>query len=115
VIELDTMLDVVHAAERGVGIALVPEALCSARFESGLLVRIFPVELATPDSYFLVARAKDAQRPEVAAMSRWMLDHCARVPNNGLPMHARTGPEQRDVQTKGTDTAPVPLAAGDER
>ncbi len=83
VIELDAMSAVVRAAERGVGIALVPQMLCGGRFESGLLVRVFSVELETPDGYFLVCRTKDAERAEVAAMSRWMLDHCARLPLGG--------------------------------
>jgi len=79
-IELDSMLAVVRAAERGVGIALVPEALCATWFDSGSLVRIFPGQLATRDTYFLVSRAKDAQRPEVAAMTQWMLEQCTRLP-----------------------------------
>jgi LysR family transcriptional regulator, glycine cleavage system transcriptional activator len=80
VIELDSMLAVVRAAERGVGIALVPEALCRAWFESGALARVFAVQLATADAYFLVSRVKDAQRSEVRAMTQWMIEHCTRLP-----------------------------------
>ncbi len=80
VIELDTMFAVVRAAERGVGIALVPEALCSAWFEAGALVRAFPARLDTQDTYFLVSRTRDAERPEIIAMTRWMLEHCTRLP-----------------------------------
>jgi DNA-binding transcriptional LysR family regulator len=47
VIELDTMSAVVRAAERGVGMALVPAVLCDSWFRSGALVRLFTVELAT--------------------------------------------------------------------
>ena len=39
VIELDTMFAVVRAAERGIGVALVPSALCDSWFRSGALVR----------------------------------------------------------------------------
>jgi len=74
VIELDTLFAVVRAAERGIGLALVPGALCNAWFQSGALVRIFSIELPTRDSYFLVSRARDAQKPEVAALTSWMLD-----------------------------------------
>jgi LysR family transcriptional regulator, glycine cleavage system transcriptional activator len=81
-IELDTMSSVVRAAERGVGIALVPEALCDAWFESGRLIRIFPVELATHDDYFLVSRSRDAERPEVLAMTTWVLRNCTRLSAN---------------------------------
>ncbi len=115
VIELDTMLAVVRAAERGAGIALVPEALCGARFQSGLLVRLFPVELATLDTYFLAARTKDTERPEVAAFSRWMLDHCARPSIIGQSEPACTGSGQLDIQTTVTDFAPARRASAAER
>jgi LysR family transcriptional regulator, glycine cleavage system transcriptional activator len=73
VIELDTMYAVVRAAERGVGVALVPSRLCEAWFRSGTLVRIFATELATADAYFLVSRRKDAGRPEIHALTEWAL------------------------------------------
>jgi hypothetical protein len=34
-------------------------------------VRIFSVELATNDTYFLVSRPKDAEKPEVKAITHW--------------------------------------------
>jgi len=71
VIELDTMYAVVRAAERGVGVALVPTALCRTWFESGALVRIFSIELPTNDAYFLVSRPRDADKPEVASLTSW--------------------------------------------
>ena len=73
VIELDTMYAVVRAAERGVGVALVPSLLCEAWFRSGSLVRIFATELATADTYFLVSRQKDAGKPEIRALTEWVL------------------------------------------
>ena len=73
VIELDTMYAVARAAERGVGVALVPSRLCEAWFRSGALVRIFATELATADTYFLVSRRKDAVRPEIQALAEWAL------------------------------------------
>jgi LysR family glycine cleavage system transcriptional activator len=73
VIELDTMFSVVRAAERGVGVALVPSRLCEAWFRSGALVRIFATELPTADTYFLVSRQKDAGRPEIRALTNWAL------------------------------------------
>ncbi|HET9105871.1 MAG TPA: LysR substrate-binding domain-containing protein [Steroidobacteraceae bacterium] len=73
VIELDTMYAAVRAAERGVGIALVPSTLCEAWFRSGSLVRMFATELATADTYFLVSRRKDAARPEIRALTEWAL------------------------------------------
>lgn len=73
VIELDTMSAVVRAAERGVGVALVPSVLCDSWFRSGALVRIFSVELETRDTYFLVSRPRDADKPEVRALTQWAL------------------------------------------
>ena len=74
IIELDTMFSVVRAAERGVGIALVPEILCEAWFRSGALVRLFSLQLDTDNSYYLVSRLQDAHKPEVTAITDWTLD-----------------------------------------
>ena len=84
VIELDTMSAVVRAAERGVGVALVPEALCSTWFESGSLVRIFPLNLDTSDTYYLASRPKDAAKPEVRAMTEWLLDEVRTLTNGAM-------------------------------
>jgi len=77
VIELDTMFAVVRAAERGVGIALVPELPCAAWFDAGTLVRVFQVQLATRETYYLAARPRDADKPEVAALMKWALANFA--------------------------------------
>jgi len=80
IIELDTMFSVVRAAERGIGIALVPEILCEAWFRSGALVRLFSLQLETDDAYFLVSRLKDADKPEVTAITDWTLRQFYRKP-----------------------------------
>ncbi len=72
VLELDTMHAVVRAAEHGIGIALVPSMQCSESFRTGALVRVFAVELPTTDSYYLVNRAKDGDKPDVRALADWM-------------------------------------------
>jgi LysR family glycine cleavage system transcriptional activator len=72
-IHFDTMSAVVHAAEQGVGIALVSAPLSAARFSSGALTKVFEDELATGESYYLVTRAADAERPGVAQLVGWML------------------------------------------
>jgi LysR family glycine cleavage system transcriptional activator len=74
IIELDSMFAVVRAAERGIGVALVPTALCGAWFDTGALVRIFPIELLTPDTYYLVSRPRDSDKPEVTALTNWALE-----------------------------------------
>jgi LysR family transcriptional regulator, glycine cleavage system transcriptional activator len=78
VIELDTMSAVVRAAERGIGVALVPSLLCESWFRSGALVRIFSVELETNESYFLVNRPRDEHKPEVQALTSWALEQFSR-------------------------------------
>ena len=74
IIELDSMFAVVRAAERGIGVALVPTALCGAWFETGALVRIFSIELTLSDTYYLVNRQKDCEKPEVKAVTEWALE-----------------------------------------
>ena len=73
VIELDTMIAVVRAAERGLGIALVPTLLCDSWLRSGRLIRVFAVELPNENAYYLVNRPRDAERPQVVALTRWVL------------------------------------------
>jgi LysR family glycine cleavage system transcriptional activator len=73
VIELDTMIAVVRAAERGLGIALVPALLCDSWLGSGALVRVFAVEYHTADAYYLVSRHRDGERPPVKALTEWVL------------------------------------------
>jgi LysR family glycine cleavage system transcriptional activator len=79
VVELDTMFMVVRAAEHGLGIALVPEALCQRWFQSGALVRIFSVRLHLKDAYSLVYRPRDASKLEIAAFSAWALEEFGAV------------------------------------
>ena len=73
VIEFDTMIAAVRAAEHGLGIALVPVVLCHSWISSGALVRVFAVELPTPEAYYVVSRPRDAERPPVKALTRWAL------------------------------------------
>ena len=44
------------------------------RFTQGSLVRLFDAELETGESYFLIMRKEDAARPDVQALTRWLLD-----------------------------------------
>lgn len=78
-LRLDTMSAVIRAAEKGLGVALVPAALSARRFTSGRLTRLFDAELETHESYVLLARPEDAQRDEVVALTGWILTEC-RVP-----------------------------------
>lgn len=73
IIEFNSMASIVHAAEEGVGIALVSAPVAAQRLTGGSLVRVFPQELVTGDAYYLVTRPEDAQRLGVRALIRWML------------------------------------------
>jgi len=74
VIRFDTMSAAAQAAEHGVGVALVSLRLGYDRFEQGSLVRLFDTELQTGESYFLLLRPEDASRPDVRALTQWILD-----------------------------------------
>jgi LysR family glycine cleavage system transcriptional activator len=73
VIEVDTMFSLVRAAERGMGLALVPARLCDAWLLSGQLVRFCAEDLATDETYWFATREADADRPEVRALRDWVL------------------------------------------
>jgi LysR family glycine cleavage system transcriptional activator len=75
-IEFDTMIAAVRAAEHGLGIALVPVRLCQSWIRTGALVRVFAVELSTPEAYYLVSRPRDAERAPVKALTHWALAQC---------------------------------------
>jgi LysR family glycine cleavage system transcriptional activator len=79
VIELDTQFAVARAAERGLGIALLPTTLCDPWLRSGALVRLDARELVTPESYFLVVRPDDAEREEIRALTHWALKELGHV------------------------------------
>ncbi len=70
-IELDSVHGIIRAAESGLGIALLPVPLCTPWFESGALIRIFPVESPAGGTYYAVCRPRDAARPEVSALMDW--------------------------------------------
>ncbi|HVN43062.1 MAG TPA: LysR substrate-binding domain-containing protein [Steroidobacteraceae bacterium] len=77
-VEFDSMFLVARAAEQGAGIALVPTVLCEPWFERGSLVPLPSLEFDTGDSYYLVARAEDGERPEVHAFTEWTLEQFQR-------------------------------------
>jgi LysR family transcriptional regulator, glycine cleavage system transcriptional activator len=74
VIRVDTMSAAAQAAEHGVGVALVSLRLGAERFQQGSLVRLFDTEFQTGESYYLLLRPEDAARPEVQALTQWLLN-----------------------------------------
>ena len=73
VIHLDSMFAVARAAERGLGVALVPIPLAGTWFNSGALVRPCIGELETTDRYYFVYRAEAAKNPDVCALRDWVI------------------------------------------
>jgi LysR family glycine cleavage system transcriptional activator len=74
VIEFESHLAVVRAAEQGLGVALVPDIAGASWIERGTLQRFSRDTVSMGDKYFLVYRPEDAQRPEVQAFRDWALE-----------------------------------------
>jgi DNA-binding transcriptional LysR family regulator len=69
---------VVHAAERGVGIALVSAPVCAPRLSAGTLRQVGHAELTTGESYLVVTRRDDLMRSEVQRLVEWLSRHFGR-------------------------------------
>lgn len=80
VVRFDTMYTAAQAAEHGVGVALVSARLGTERFAQGSLIRLFDSELETGESYFLLLRREDASRPDVRALTQWLLSQFSVAP-----------------------------------
>ena len=74
IVRFDSMNTAAEAAEHGVGVALVSTRLGNERFAQGSLVKLFDRELETGESYFLVLRKEDAERPNVKALTQWLIE-----------------------------------------
>lgn len=72
-LQLDSMIAVVRAAERGMGAALVPVQLSDSWFRSGSLVRLFPQELLTDDAFYFVCRKERLDDENVRSLRQWVL------------------------------------------
>lgn len=73
ILNLDNTAAVALAAERGLGVALLPMPTGGAWLRSGALQAITGEALVTGERYFLVYRPEDAQRAEMLALSEWAL------------------------------------------
>jgi LysR family glycine cleavage system transcriptional activator len=72
-IYLDSMYAVARAAERGLGVALVPMPLSEAWFQSRALVKLFEAELETRDRYYFLNRPDDSDDRDILALRDWVL------------------------------------------
>ena len=73
VIDLDSMYGLVRAAERGVGVALIPMPLSAAWFESGALRPLFDVDLST-DAWYRVVLTGGGDEEAAEALWRWIIE-----------------------------------------
>jgi LysR family transcriptional regulator, glycine cleavage system transcriptional activator len=74
IVRFDSMDTAADAAEHGVGVALLSTRLVNERFAQGTLIKLFDRELETGESYFLVLRKEDAARPDIKALTQWLID-----------------------------------------
>ncbi len=71
ILNLDNTAAVALAAERGLGVALLPMPTGGAWLRSGALQAITGEALVTGERYFLVYRPEDAERAEMRALRDW--------------------------------------------
>jgi len=77
-IQVDTLPGAVSAAERGLGIALVPTFVCERSLRPGRFLRINESEITSEETYYLVYRPDDRTRPDVRAFLSWALTELKR-------------------------------------
>ncbi len=73
IVQLNSTVAVVRAAEQGLGVAVVPMPLSQDYFDSGRLVRLFDHEAPTPERYYFVCSGDAAAKPQVRALRAWVL------------------------------------------
>jgi LysR family glycine cleavage system transcriptional activator len=71
-IHFDSLFAVARAAERGLGVALLPVALSHSWFATGALIRPCDGELETAERYYFVHRREATGNPDVVALRDWV-------------------------------------------
>jgi len=82
IVRIDSMSAATRAAEKSIGIALLPAELSRRKFASGRLARVFDDELVTQEDYTLLVRAEDENRDDIRALCAWLIDSCRSVEEN---------------------------------
>ena len=77
IVRIDSMSAATRAAEKSIGIALLPAELSRRKFDSGRLVRVFDDELVTDEEYTLLVRADDENRDDIRALCAWLMELAA--------------------------------------
>jgi LysR family transcriptional regulator, glycine cleavage system transcriptional activator len=76
VVRIDSMSAATRAAEKKIGIALLPAELSRRKFAQGRLVRVFDDELVTQEDYTLLVRPEDETRDDIRALCAWLIAAC---------------------------------------
>jgi LysR family glycine cleavage system transcriptional activator len=82
IVRIDSMSAATRAAEKKIGIALLPAELSRRKFTAGRLVRVFDDELVTQENYTLLVRAEDEIRADIRALCAWLIESCRAVEEN---------------------------------
>jgi len=82
IVRIDSMSAATRAAEKSIGIALLPAELSRRKFASGRLKRVFDDELVTQEDYTLLVRAEDENRDDIRALCAWLIESCRSVEEN---------------------------------
>ena len=70
---LDSYISNLSAAEQGLGVALGLYPLSLPWLKSGRLIKPFSLHIPIPEGYHLVYRPEDAERPDIKAFRKWMV------------------------------------------
>jgi LysR family glycine cleavage system transcriptional activator len=82
IVRIDSMSAATRAAEKKLGIELLPAELSRRKFSSGRLARVFDDELVTEENYTLLVRAEDETRDDIRALCAWLMESCRTVEEN---------------------------------
>jgi LysR family glycine cleavage system transcriptional activator len=82
IVRIDSMSAATRAAEKKIGIALLPAELSRRKFASGRLARVFDDELVTQEDYTLLVRTEDENRDDIRALCAWLIESCRTVEEN---------------------------------
>ena len=74
IVRIDSMSAATRAAEKSIGIALLPAELSRRKFDSGRLMRVFDDELVTQEEYTLLVRTEDENRDDIRALCAWLME-----------------------------------------
>ena len=79
IVQVDSMFSVARAAQKGLGIALIPLPLSQSWFDEGVLIPLFDKPLFTRDKYYLVQHDWHGSRPELDLFVQWVLTEFDRI------------------------------------